>query len=732
MEIKKVCKDHEVNLVGLFETKVKLDNCASIFHSFLTGWKYLHNGDLDNSIRIWLGWDPNFYDVVLVQKSKQFIHAKVSIVGTSVFFFCTVVYALNSVVARKELWEDVGAISSAIINPWAVLGDFNVIRSNSEKIGGYPVRIEAMDDFNSFIDGAGLLDLKWKGEALTWNNRQVGDARICCKLDRVLVNLAWMDVFRSSDATFYPPGLSDHSPVVVAVGWEQPMNLALNPILKFAARLRNVKKGLRSWNKECVGDVFLVVKEAEAELFQIQRQLSEHPDDPNLVLMETQAKKKFWEALATEEKFLKEKQHRKHILEIQGENGDIVKNPSQIKEEAISFYKKLFGTDSADSGFFPSSIPLKHGLSQAHQESLTRRISNKEIMEVVFAFKNSKAPGPDGFGAAFYKHSWEIVGEDLTLAVKWFFMKSYLPSSVNATFISLIPKTGDVTSFMGYRPIALCNLFYKIITKVLSNRLQGVIGQVVSDCQSTFIKGRSIVENILVCHDVVRGIEQKGTSPTAILKIDLHKAYDSLTRRSRLDGWKAWLLSFAGRLQLLNSVLQGCYIYWSGLFGLLGALKTMLESMFSNFLWVGPSLHRKVRWAAVIPKACVWPIPPADLFTLHCDGSLSGDRAAYGGLIRNTLGDPRELRHMSIRSDSKLAIEILTGVSSCPWSVYTLKFQILSSLNQLAHYEIRHVWRELNQPADFIASIDLSDGETILYPSSFVEDLNRLIYDDVS
>ncbi|XP_043697110.1 uncharacterized protein LOC122647868 [Telopea speciosissima] len=153
MEIKKVCKDHEVKLVGLFETKVKLDNCASIFDSFLTGWKYLHNGDLDNSIRIWLGWDPNFYDVVLVQKSKQFVHAKVSIVGTSVFFFCTVFYALNSVVARKELWEDVGAIASAIINPWAVLGDFNVIRSNNEKIGGDPVRIEAMDDFNSFIDG---------------------------------------------------------------------------------------------------------------------------------------------------------------------------------------------------------------------------------------------------------------------------------------------------------------------------------------------------------------------------------------------------------------------------------------------------------------------------------------------------------------------------------------------------------------------------------------------------
>ncbi|XP_043697391.1 secreted RxLR effector protein 78-like [Telopea speciosissima] len=57
------------------------------------------------------------------------------------------------------------------------------------------------------------------------------------------------------------------------------------------------------------------------------------------------------------------------------------------------------------------------------------------------------------------------------------------------------------------------------------------MGKVVSDNQSAFIKGRSIVDNILVCHDIVRGIEQKGTSPTAVLKIDLHKAYDSLSRK---------------------------------------------------------------------------------------------------------------------------------------------------------------------------------------------------------
>ncbi|XP_043697137.1 uncharacterized protein LOC122647907, partial [Telopea speciosissima] len=280
-----------------------------------------------------------------------------------------------------------------------------------------------MDDLNNFFNDSGLIDLKWKGEAMTWNNRQSGDTRICCKLDRVMLNLAWMDVFRSSEATFHPPGLSDHSPMVVAVLDET--NFGPKPFRFFEAWIGRegfddlVRKG---WEQPA----------AETELYQTQCNLGEHPDDPNLVLLETQAKVKLWEALATEEKFLKEKsrvkhiqlgdgnnsffhksmicrQHRKHILEIQGEGGNIVKDPSQIKGEAVSFYKKLFGADSVDNGCMPSSVPLQHG--------------------------------PDGFGAAFFKHSWDVVGEDLTLAVKWFFSKTSLPSSINATFISLIPKT---------------------------------------------------------------------------------------------------------------------------------------------------------------------------------------------------------------------------------------------------------------------------------------------------
>ncbi|XP_043697333.1 uncharacterized protein LOC122648146 [Telopea speciosissima] len=290
------------------------------------------------------------------------------------------------------------------------------------RIGGDPIHQEATEDLTSFIYDSDLVDLKWKGELFTWNNRQEGSSRVCCKLDRALVNLHWMDTLRSSEATFLPPGLSDHSPAVVSIlermnfgpklfrffeawigregfeevvtrGWDCPVNMKLNPMLRFAAHLKNVKAELKKWNKDSIGDVFLAVKNATAELTHIQVNLTAQPNDSNLVNLESEAKKKLWEALSIEEKFLKEKsrvrniqlgdgnnsffhkstvcrQNRNHILEVHNEENEVIKEPNLIKEEAVSFYMNLFGANANDAGFFPESIPLQNGLNLEQQNGL--------------------------------------------------------------------------------------------------------------------------------------------------------------------------------------------------------------------------------------------------------------------------------------------------------------------------------------------------------------------------
>ncbi|XP_043714585.1 uncharacterized protein LOC122662945 [Telopea speciosissima] len=145
---------------------------------------------------------------------------------------------------------------------------------------------------------------------------------------------------------------------------------------------------------------------------------------------------------------------------------------------------------------------------------------------------------------------------------------------------------------------------------------------------------------------------------------------------------------------------------------------------------------------------------------LQCDASLTAERASYGGIIRDDTGsaimafavkgDDNSVPGMelyailrgvtfciqqnhlrvSIRSDSKLAVDILNGTVSCPWSMHPLKDSITTLFEQLHHKEIRHVWRELNQPADFIAAMDIGDGEVTLYPPDFPQDLVELIKND--
>lgn len=122
-----------------------------------------------------------------------------------------------------------------------------------------------------------------------------------------------------------------------------------------------------------------------------------------------------------------------------------------------------------------------------------------------------------------------MVGKEVIIAIQHFFQIGRMLREINATFITIIPKVLEADSFKDYRPISLCNLLYKFITKVLANGLKMVIRLLVRCNQMAFIEGRSIVDNILVCHEVVRGFKRSNHSPTVIMKIDLKKAYDSVS-----------------------------------------------------------------------------------------------------------------------------------------------------------------------------------------------------------
>lgn len=111
-------------------------------------------------------------------------------------------------------------------------------------------------------------------------------------------------------------------------------------------------------------------------------------------------------------------------------------------------------------------------LSKEQMENLVREVADEEIKNVIWSSKEGTTPGLDDFNLPFFKAAWEIVGKDVTMAIKHFFKAGRLLRETNATFISLIPKTLEVESFKDYRPISLCNLLYKFVTKIRANRLR--------------------------------------------------------------------------------------------------------------------------------------------------------------------------------------------------------------------------------------------------------------------
>lgn len=141
-----------------------------------------------------------------------------------------------------------------------------------------------------------------------------------------------------------------------------------------------------------------------------------------------------------------------------------------------------------------------------------------------------KAPGPDGMNAIFYKKHWGIIGADVTEVVLHVLNFGGSIREVNETFITLVPKIKDARCVKDYRPIALCNVIYKLIAKVLATRLSSVLNSVIEDHQGAFLKGRQIYYNIIVAHEILDTLRKKriGKYGSMVLKLDMSKAFDRI------------------------------------------------------------------------------------------------------------------------------------------------------------------------------------------------------------
>lgn len=111
-------------------------------------------------------------------------------------------------------------------------------------------------------------------------------------------------------------------------------------------------------------------------------------------------------------------------------------------------------------------------IDEYQMTNLANEIEEREIRRAIFSISPFKAPGVDGLHAIFYQTQWHIVGESFCKVIKDVFRSQYIPTKINRTLLVLFPKTENPTSFKMYRPISLCTVAYKTITKIIANRMQ--------------------------------------------------------------------------------------------------------------------------------------------------------------------------------------------------------------------------------------------------------------------
>ncbi|KAL0281795.1 UNVERIFIED_CONTAM: Retrovirus-related Pol polyprotein from type-2 retrotransposable element R2DM [Sesamum radiatum] len=229
---------------------------------------------------------------------------------------------------------------------------------------------------------------------------------------------------------------------------------------------------------------------------------------------------------------------RQHIHQIMDSTGELKSEPSQVVSEFVSYYQTLLGgvrnNRALDLSFLQPG--LKHILTMEEANGLVSAVSLDEIKEAFFDISEDSAPGPDGYTSAFFKAAWPIIGRDVGAAVMEFFQSGRILKQVNATLLVLIPKVPLPARVSDFRPIACCNVIYKAITKLLVRRMQQVLPLLIDCSQNAFIPGRSIADNVMLAQELLSGYNLKRLPPRCTIKVDIQKAYDSVSWDFVLEG----------------------------------------------------------------------------------------------------------------------------------------------------------------------------------------------------
>jgi hypothetical protein len=141
--------------------------------------------------------------------------------------------------------------------------------------------------------------------------------------------------------------------------------------------------------------------------------------------------------------------------------------------------------------------------------AVRKMVTKEEVLEVLKGFTKDKSPGLDGWTMEFYLHFYDLVANDLLDAVEEARLTGEVSRALNSTFIALILKVNGPATFKDFCPIALCNLCYKIFSKIIAKHIRPILSRALSEEKFGFLKGRQIIDAIGTAQECLHSIKDK-------------------------------------------------------------------------------------------------------------------------------------------------------------------------------------------------------------------------------
>ncbi|GJW46010.1 RNA-directed DNA polymerase, eukaryota [Tanacetum coccineum] len=560
-----------VNFLTLQETKMESIDLFEIKRCWGNfAFDYVHSASVGKSGGILCVWDPNAFKKLNSTASDYFVMIQGNWVSNGKLLLIISVYAPQELSEKKSLWDYL----CHVIDNWKgsviIMGDFNEVRNKNERFGTI-FNVHGANAFNSFISMANLEEVPLGGCSFTWCHRS---ASKMSKLDRFLMSESLLSECPNLSAITLDRFLSDHRPILLResthdygpipfrffhywlemegfenfvneVWREAPVDNS-NAMINMMNKLKYLKKKIRVWNgmrqspktrkhvlKQELADLEMIIDKGDASSDTLHKRaevVKSIQEVDKLCAMEASQKAKIKWAIEGDENskyyhgILNKKRNQLSIRGVLVE-GDWVENPNMVKNEFLNHFKNRFDRPKSVRPMLNMEFP--HHLNSMQQLDLEAEVSNEEIKKAVWDCGVDKSPGPDGFTFGFYKRFWSLIEKDVLAAVKYFFHYSRIPKGCNSSFIALIPKTPEAKMVKDFRPISLIGSLYKIIAKILANRLVVVLGDIVNEVQSAFVADRQILDGPFILNEVLQWCKLK-KKHSFILKIDFEKAYDSV------------------------------------------------------------------------------------------------------------------------------------------------------------------------------------------------------------